>query len=195
MSNLSDFATLSDARAHTEVIGKLIPRTTMNSLLARYDLFLGFQAEADTDSRFAAFMHPTSMEYNFIQSSATGQAQIDMFDQIISEGKFPALAGLRDTVIGLANVETFPHANATEYEFALAKGQQIQTKPVEWEDGFAFITTTGNCEKHNPQILREVRGQLVPVSNFRGVESAGDYRAACPFYPDLVVHDAYGLVQ
>lgn len=195
MKQLAEFDTLAEAKAYTQTQGKLIPRTTMNSLLGDAGLMLAFEEEAKTDDRFAAFMHPTSTEYNFMIGNPTGDKQIAMLDDIIAEGKFPALAALKPIVLHIANPITTPYANATEYDFKRAKGLPIAQKEVTPFNGWLKITLTQDVEAHRPQVYAEVQGTMQRVTGFGAVEKAGDYLAQVPRgYSVLYVDDHYGAI-
>jgi len=195
MKTLAEFETLKAAKEYTQTQGRLIPRTTMNSLLGDAGLMLAFEAEAQTDDRFAAFMHPTSTEYNFMIGNATGDKQIAMLDDIIAEGKFPALAALKPIVLHIANPVTYPHTNATEYDFKREKGLPIPKKEVEPVKGHIKITFTQDVEPHRPQVYVMVQGVKQRITGFGLVDKAGDYLAQVPRgYAQFYVDDAYGVI-
>lgn len=195
MKALSEFDTLEAAKAHTETRGKMIPRVTMNSLLAQAGLFNAFEQAAANNDAIAAFMHPTSTEYNFIQSSATGQAQIGLLDALIASGQFVGLATLRPTVIALANEIYSPYANATEHDFRKAKGN-CPVKAVIPVNGYLKITLTQDVEAHRPQVYVEIQGVFQRVTGFGLISKSGDYLLQVPrnhsvFYVD----DPYGSIS
>lgn len=195
MKQLAEFNTLAEAKAYTYTQGKLIPRTTMNSLLGDAGLMIALEVEAKTDDRFAAFMHPTSTEYNFMIGNPTGDKQIAMLDDIIAEGKFPALAALKPVVLHIANPVTYPHANASEYDFNRAKGLPIAQKQVTPVNGYIKITLTQNVEAHRPQVYADVQGVKQRVTGFGLVDKAGDYLAQVPRgHVSFYVDDAYGAI-
>ena len=195
MKTLAEFDTLQAAKEYPQTRGKMIPRVTMNSLLGDAGLMLAFQAESETDDRFAAFMHPTSTEYNFMVGNPTGDKQIAMLNDIIIEGKFPALAALKPIVLYIANPVTYPHANATEYDFKRAKGLPIAQKEVAPVNGYIKITLTQNVEPHRPQVYVDIQGVKQRITGFGLVDKAGDYLAQVPRgYASFYVDDCYGVM-
>lgn len=197
MKTLAEFNTLKDAREYPFTQGRLIPRTTMNSLLGSAGLMLAFKQEAKVDDRFAAFMDPTSTEYNFMRGdgTTTGDKQIEMLENIISEGKFPALAAIKPLVLSIANPVTYPHANATEYDFKRAKGLPIAQKEVAPVNGYIKITLTLDVGPHRPQVYVDIQGVKQRITGFGLVDKSGDYLAQVPRgYAKFYVDDAYGVI-
>ena len=194
MATLADFATLADARAYTTTEGRMIPRTTMNSILGDAGLMIAFEQEALTDDRFAAFMHPTSTEYNFMVGDGTGDRQIAMLDDIISEGKFPTLSQLKPIVLALANRQQQPYANATLYDWQRARGVVIPQKQVSVSGGWIKITLTQDVEPHRPQIYTETLGIKRRIAGFDVVSTAGDYLAYVGGFAYVWVDDAYQVI-
>lgn len=197
MKQLAEFETLEAAKLYTYTQGKLIPRVTMNSLLGDAGLMLAFEVEAKTDDRFAAFMHPTSTEYNFMvgDGTTTGDRQIAMLDDIIAEGKFPALEALKPIVLHIANPTATPYANTAEYDFKRAKGLSIPQKEVMPVNGYIKITLTQDVEAHRPQVFADIQGVKQRITGFGLVDKAGDYLAQVPRgYASFYVDDAYGAI-
>ena len=111
-ADADDALALAAAQAYTETQGKLIPRNTMNSILAQAGLYNAFLSASPTNDLIAAFMDVSSTEYNFIQGNATGDGQITALDALIA-GDYPQLAALKPTLIALCNVPYQPFANTT----------------------------------------------------------------------------------
>jgi len=196
MKTLAEFDTLEAAKAYSYTQGKLIPRTTMNSLLGDAGLMLAFEQEALVDDRFAAFMHPTSTEYNFIvgDGTTTGDRQIDMLDDIIQEGKFPALASLKPIVLHIGNPVTYPYANATHHAFLKAKGT-CPTKQVSPVNGYLKITLTQDVEAHRPSVHAIIDGVVTYITTFSEVSSVKSYNCQVPRgYTEFYVDEAYGAI-
>ena len=113
-ADADDVLALAAAQAHTETQGKLIPRNTMNSILAQALLYNDFLEASPTNDLIAAFMDVSSTEYNFIQSNpaGTGDQQIAALDTLIA-GDYPTLAALKPTLIALCNVPYKPFESTT----------------------------------------------------------------------------------
>lgn len=161
-----DAVALSYAKSYPVTVGKLIPRTTMNSLLAQFGLFTAFEAEAKTDDRFAAFMHTTSNEYNFMVGTTAGDAQLGMLDTIITEGRFPNLAALKGTVVAIANATTYPFAAATMEQLkAIRYPATWQPITLQGADKVVLLEGDALLSTSNKGGFRFV---LTPAENFTG---------------------------
>lgn len=215
MASLADFNTLAEARAYTETMGRLIPRNSMNAILAKAGLSAALDYIKSTYGHPAqdaviSFLDPGSIDYNFIvgDGTTTGDEQIASLDAMISAGisvtfgdgelqrTVDVSAGLsiiRPELIARCNKTVHPFANTSQYEFDLAKGNAIAKKPLAYQQGYVFITTTSDCGRHNPQILKKIGEHYVRVASFSGVEQAGEYKAQVPS-GELYVHDAYGVI-
>ncbi|MFC4699400.1 hypothetical protein ACFO4O_04405 [Glaciecola siphonariae] len=198
---------LALAKAETVTNGKLIHRDTMNSLLASAGLYVAFKAMAEDSTNpfqnlIAAFLD--SQDFNFIQSSATGQRQIAALDQMISTGGDlgTALGALKPVIIKLANptVPAFP--SVTLHDIRIALGDETRLKQIGVFDGIANITvdTTKNAgfEEHRPQVYFKINGIYERRAGFALVEESGVYNAQCPTpsrsVDGVFVDDSYGVV-
>jgi len=200
-ANVDDTVALSEARLYEQTKGQLIHRDTMNSLLAQAKSYVSFKVMAEDgnnpfQNELAAFLD--SEEFNFMQDSSTGLAQIAMLDSIIGEGVAglsDAIAILKPTIIALANKSHLPFENVT-----LADVKRIR-KTTEYaelspHDGWLKITTSADCEKHNPQIFAETQGVRHRVAGFNAVESAGDYIVQVPrSNVTFFVENPYGVIS
>jgi hypothetical protein len=104
-------------------------------------------------------------------------------------------------LLGLAIKTTYPNANATEQDFQIAKGT-ITRKLVslQFEHGKCIIKTNADCEAHTPQIYKKLNysdgtEEFVRIAGFRTVEKFGTYRTHCPYFNELYVDDAYGVIS
>ena len=200
-ANADDVLALDEARAYTQTEGQLIHRDTMNSMFAQAKLYVAFKdMAADPSNPFqnelAAFLD--SQDFNFMQDSATGQAQIAMLDAIIDagvDGLSAAISTLKPIIIGLANRITNPFAGVTLADVKRTRGT-ITFKTIVPDGGWLKITTNADCEKHSPQIYADTLGVRHRVAGFNGVEKAGDYLAQAPRgYAELFIEDAYGVIS
>jgi hypothetical protein len=198
---LQDFDTLAQAQAYVTTQPKLIHRDSMNSLLASAGLYVGLKAIAqDTASPFqnliSAFLDST--DYNFMIGNSTGDSQIAALDSIISAGGDlgAAMSSIRPLILGMANPTYRPFELSNKHDFDLAKGT-ITRKPVTQTDGILTITTTADCETHNPQVYQYIESAdfYKRVAGFRGVGVAGKHQIEVPRVSNLFVDDAYGVVS
>lgn len=199
--NLSDFSTLAQAQAYETTQPKLIHRDSMNSLLASVGMYNALKAiAADTSNpdsdAMSAFLDST--DYNFMVGTSTGDRQIAALDEIIARGGAlgDGLALIKPYIIAMANATYRPFKNSTKHDFALAKGT-ITRKAVTQTDGILVLTTTADCEKHNPQVYQYIASAdfYKRVAGFRNVEFARQYKIEVPRVNDLFVDDAYGVVS
>lgn len=200
-ANADDAIALSEAKAHQETKGNLIHRDTMNSLLAQAKLYVAFKdMAADINNPFqdelTAFLD--SQDFNFMQDSPTGIAQIAMLDTIIDAGVVglsDAITALKPTIIGLANKVHFPFANNTLADVKRIR-KSVTYAELSDQNGWLKITTSADCEKHNPQIFAETQGVRHRVAGFNGVEAAGEYLSQVPRgYASLFVENPYGVIS
>lgn len=168
-ADADDALALAAAQAHTETQGKLIPRNTMNSILAQAGMYNAFLLASPTDDLIAAFMDVSSTEYNFIQGNATGDGQIAALDTLIAGG-YPQLAGLKPVLIGLCNTPFNPFADATIEQVKAIRDPATMaavTNPAEAahvvsqsnKGGFRFTITAAEAFKGNVEIEVQAKNQ------------------------------------
>lgn len=207
-ANAEDATALAEARAHTETRGQTISsdRLTMIALAANmYGVFTDVAADPTHQARgyVLALMDRlrTSTDFHFIIGDPKGNANLGMFDLLISSlmtEHATALQTLKDMVVAEANPTAKPFENVTLHDVKLTRGT-CPVKPVAVTDGYAVITTTADTEKHNPRLLADNprTNERVRIESFRGVSAAGKYDAKVP--PEwrnasLYVDDAYGVI-
>lgn len=199
MKQLAEFDTLESAKAYTQVRGKMIHRNTMNAWLSQANKYRRLKAIADDENHVlgdgaAAFLDST--EYNLIQSSATGQGVIALMQALVAaEGNDAALQAVLDKAVAAANETYYPYENATQHDFAKAKGI-CPIKTVTPVNGYLKITLTQDVESHRPQVYAEVQGVMQRVTGFGLIEKAGDYLVQVPRgHEVLYVDDYYGVLS
>ena len=198
MKTLAEFETLEAAKAYTQVRGKMIHRNSMNAWLSGAGKYRRLKAIAADESHplgdgAAAFLDST--EYNLIQSSETGQGVIQLMQALVAaEGNDAALQAVLDKAIAAANETYCPYENATQHDFAKAKGN-CPVKTVIPVNGYLKITLTQDVEAHRPQVYAMVQGVKTHVTTFGAVSKAGDYLAQVPRgYSELLVDNYYGVI-
>lgn len=198
MKTLAEFDTLKAAKDYPQTRGKMIHRNSMNAWLSQAGKYRRLKAIAADQSHplgdgAAAFLD--SSEYNLIQTSETGQGVIALMQALIAaEGNDPALQAVLDKGIAAANEIYYPHANATQHDFAKAKGN-CPVKAVAPVNGYLKITLTQDVEAHRPQVYAMVQDVKTHVTTFSGVSKAGDYLAQVPRgYSELLVDNYYGVI-
>jgi len=195
LKSLSEFASIEDARSHIEKRERMISSDVMRVLMFNAGLYDWFMSQTEGLAKVAADNVRSGGEFNFMPSHALylGPLLDDMITTHTDQSE--QLTALKAACLSYSVKETNPYENVSEYEWALNRGVDIPTKPIKYEGGYAFITLkTDSPDLHNPQILKPVNGQLMPVGNFRKVKGAGKYSVACPAHSGLVVHDYYGAM-
>jgi len=173
----------------------MISSDVMRVLMFNAGLYDWFMSQTEGLAKVAADNVRSGGEFNFMPSHALYLGP--MLDGMIATytSQSEQLTALKAACLSYAVKETKPFENISEYEWALSRGAEIPTKPITYESGYAFITLKADApDLHNPQILKSVNGQLMPVGNFRRVKESGQYSAACPAHSGLVVHDYYGVM-
>lgn len=195
MKSLSEFASVEEARTYIERRERMIGADVMRILMFNVGLYDWFMSQTDGLAKVAADNVRSGGEFNSMPSHELylGPALDGMIVTYTEQAD--QLAALKAACLSYALKETNPYENVSEYEWAMNRGIEIPTKPITYDGGYAFITLkTDAPDLHNPQILKPVNGQFIPVSNFRNVKDSGDYFAPCPAGSNLVVHDYYGVI-
>jgi CheY-like chemotaxis protein len=193
---LEDYETLAKAKLHSVIIGKLVSPDVMLSYIDGYELTEQLLENPTTSQgKIVKASFQFGSEFNFILGHplSVGVA----LDKLVSDEVVPQ--EFADALISYANPITYPFVNKTEQDFQIAKGT-IQRKPVTVSQGFCTITTSENCEKHNPQVYRRVTFsegdyEYVRVAGFTGVSSSKKYRIQCPSFPDMWIDNAYDVIS
>lgn len=198
MKTLAEFDTLEVAKLHTETRGKMIHRNSMNAWLSEAGKYRRLKAIAADEAHplgdgAAAFLDST--EYNLIQSSVTGQGVIQLMQALVAaEGNDAALQEVLSKAIAAANEVYYPYENATQHDFAKAKGN-CPVKTVTPVNGYLKITLTEDVEAHRPQVYAMAQNVKTHVTTFSAVSKAGDYLAQVPRqYSELLIDNFYGAI-
>jgi len=201
--NLSDFATIEEARAYEVTRGLMISRHIMNAILAQAGLYVPLKRMQDDDTNpfqnaMAAFFDPGISDYNFQTAHPVGSQNVATLDAMIAAdigGHGAALSSVKAQLLALSSETVRPFENATLHQFLTAKGT-CPRKQVTPQNGWLRITTTAATEAHNPTVWQEpFAGQFVRVGNMPTIEAAGEYILKVSLsYPVLFVDDPYGVV-
>ena len=195
---LKDFATLADARNHTEPHERMLSPDMVINFLTVYNSLDILLASTDEKAKGLVFALQSGVtEFNLMSSHPVGQLQQQLIGYLVQINAITVECF--NACVGYANTTQKPYKSITKQDFDLAKGV-INRKSVTVEQGFCTITTTADCEKHNPQVYRKVTFsdnsfEYVRVAGFRDVQLAKTYRIQCPNFPDLYVDNAYGVVS
>ena len=140
-----------------------------------------------------------SSYFGLDQTTAEGRGNLTAAETMVDNGLMTEAQKIE--LLGLAIKTNYPNANATEQDFQIAKGT-ITRKLVslQFEHGKCIIKTNADCEAHTPQIYKKLTyndgsEEFVRIAGFRTVQKAGTYRIACPYFSELYVDDAYGVLS
>jgi len=198
---LSDFATLAEAQAHTEVVDKkqvgsgqargFFVSSGIWTALRQIQADMAHPLYALADAVIVTASDASSF-FGLDTATAEGQGNLAAADTMVAAGIMTEVQKV--SLLSLALTPSYPHANATQADFAKAKGIMVY-KEVTPENGWLKITTTADCEAHRPQIYATIQGVKRRVAGFDTVSAAGDYLAQVPQdYTMLEVDNFYGSV-
>ena len=199
---------LAQAKAFSIGEGVLLPATTVNQMFAQLDL-TGVIKDVAEDTTHPARHKLASVllsiqgnhEFNFIQGTVAGNGNLQMLDWLIAVAMTeytPQLTTLKQTLVALSNKQIYPFANVTLHDVLIARNA-CPKKTITATGRFAVITTTADCEKHNPRLLafNTRLSQWQRINSFYNVEQAGTYEAEIPSQwcgSELAVDDCYGVI-
>ena len=196
---LKDFATLADARNHTEPHERMLSPDMVINFLTVYNSLDILLASTDEKAKGLVFALQSGVtEFNLMSSHPVGQIQQQLIGYLVQINAITVECF--NACVGYANTTQKPYKSITKQDFEIAHGT-INRKSVTVEKGFCTIVLGADAEeKHNPQVYRKVTFndgsfEYVRVAGFRDVELAKTYRIQCPNFPDLYVDNAYGVVS
>lgn len=198
---------LAEARAFNLSKGLLIEASTVNGVLTDLDLIDVVKDIAENKEHparrkmlgvYTALLG--NHQFNFIQSSLTGQRALAQLNWLIDTGvpeHAEVLSQFRDLMLWRSSALEYPFANTTLHDVLIVR-EACPWLVVPADGSFVVITTTANCEKHNPRLmaLNPRTGNWQRINNFMGVELAGRYETSVPLQFkgwQLKVDNAYGV--
>ena len=195
MTNLSDFATLEDAKAFTTSSLKPIDDRMLNErrifsligMLAGETLMQAIESAPSIPVRVKTWFKPSEQGIDIADPNA-----LIILVGMVASGELTQPDS--DTLTAFAYDTTKPYDNSTQHDFEVAKGTitRIEKQAV---DGWLKITTNADCESHRPQVYVDVQGVMRRVAGFDVVSVAGDYVTQVPRgYTSYFVDNAYGVV-
>ena len=202
MSSLSDFATLAEAQAHTEMTDKKqVGSGQARGFFVSSGIWTALrQIQSDMTHPLYALADAVivtasdgSSYFGMDASTAEGQGNLAASQILVDAGVMTEAQKLE--LLSKALTATKPYANVTQAEFLKAKGliPYVQVTPV---NGWLKITTTADCEAHRPQVFADIQGVKRRVAGFDVVSVAGNYLTQVPReHGTLYVEDAYNVVS
>jgi hypothetical protein len=190
--NLQDFDTLAIARGETQIKYSPISPGKAGQFFGTTGMLSKIEAEFTNPTlvQLLPSLPPTTVGElcrTIIKSSETIGFAIDpntpegdlnragaailVNEGIISQGLVDAFFGIGETV-------TYPFANKTEYDFAIAKGtvdRVVLTKTANGDS--VIIQTSAECELHSPRITNQA-GTM--ITRFFNVSKVGFYTQVIP---------------
>lgn len=195
---LNEFATLTDAKAHTVTKGRILSAAEMRVLMGKHGLYDFFTDPAAEGVVKAAKDNLEKGDpFDFIESS--DMCITSMLDGLIAAVDAPTatkLTALKAECVGLANITIHPYENATQHEFERSRNETPKTPVVVKQKGYVSITITGPCELHRPQIYKKVGDAYARIAGFEPVDSACSVAAQAPVNAGdtVYVDNTYGVV-
>tara|TARA_R110000851_G_scaffold32736_1_gene87567 strand:+ start:1485 stop:2063 length:579 start_codon:yes stop_codon:yes gene_type:complete len=190
--SLQDFAALSDAQAYTEIKGRLISPDMMLSFITAFgyvDALITNPTTNESKAVQAAFQFGS--EFNLM--SGHPASITPTLDILIGAGL--ASEALKTALVAYANEVTYPHATATQADFARAKDLMDYTSAINQVSGFIKLTTSENCEAHRPKIFAVVQGIKTQVGTASEISLAGEYLARVPTnHASYIIENFYGVI-
>ncbi|MBU2113727.1 MAG: hypothetical protein KKE94_08120 [Gammaproteobacteria bacterium] len=198
---------LQQARDYAEIQPIFITSNTLTVYVLQaelYDVFADAAADSASPVRGICMALMDRLrgqsEFNLSPSLPLGQANIQMLDILISAlpDKSAALTQLKDTLLAASNKTVYPLAGTTLHDVLILR-DSCPTVSVTAQGGYVAITTTADCETHNPRLmaLNPRTGKWQRVNNVIGVGLAGTYDVAVPQQFagwQLAVDNAYGVI-
>lgn len=198
---------LQQARDYTEIQPIFITSNTLTVYVLQaglYDVFADVATDSASPVRGICMALMDRLrgqsEFNLSPSLPLGQANIQMLDILISAlpDKSSALTQLKDTLLAASNKTVYPLAGTTLHDVLILR-DSCPTVSVTAQSGYVTITTTADCETHNPRLmsLNPRTDKWQRINNFMLVGPAGTYDVAVPQQFagwQLAVDNAYGVI-
>ena len=200
--SLSDFATLAEAQAFELITDKKrVGSGQARGFFVSEGIWTALrQIQADITSPLFALADAVivtasdaSSYFGLDVTTAEGRGNLAAANTMVAAGVISEAQKVELLVLALKT--TYPHATATQADFAKAKGAMVyaQVTPI---NGWLKITTTAGCEAHRPQIYAEIQGIKRRVAGFDVVSAAKGYLAQVPReHTTLFVDNAYGVIN
>ena len=170
---LQDFSTLAEARAHTEIKGRVISPDLMVAFMATF----GVGQAANVEEGEAAFALRNALqfgsEFNFITGHPSNV--VDLLDQMAS-----AAEAFKSHCIAYANQVISPFAETTLTQLNMAKGIYTEKEVIGYAQNNTIkiavidvlpencIATTWDCEDgYQPENFRKIEHLKAGVTNFK----------------------------
>lgn len=131
---LADFATLDEAKAYCENVGRMVSADQMRIFFLTYGLYLYFKNHSEPLEQATYDNMLSAGQYNFIDGHASNVS--GLVDMLIANAsnvdtvRLPngsnltvkaAITALKQACVDFANVKTYPFENTTQAEFDAAK--------------------------------------------------------------------------
>ena len=199
LKSLNEFDSLTAAKEYTYSKGKLIHRNTMNFILAQNNCYTKLKDISKNilhpmQDLVAAFLDST--EYNLIQTSVTGQGVINLIQKLIDyeSGDFKTnLSVVLATSIAVANPEYHPYEGVSEYDWRVARNEDIAKLRVVPNKGYVDVKLTISTEEHNPRVYVKVAdNDYRYVTSLRNLSTPSIYSCQVPSnYSEFYVDNFY----
>jgi hypothetical protein len=198
---------LSQARAYTVTQPVFITSNTMTVYVVQAGLYDVFTDTANDEASPVRGICLALMdrlrgqsEFNLSELLPLGQANLQMLEALrLGLPQHAAkIAALRDYLASLSNQQVQPFANVTLHDVLIAR-DACPRKAVTATGQWLTVTTTADCELHNPRIYgTNPRTQRTEILGNIRIQSAGVYEFKMPTHylqhTGLCIDDAYGVI-
>lgn len=197
---LSSFATLAEGKAYFYISGVILTSNEMGVLFDKHPGNLSNLETLESSNEsvrifLTRFRSDGRFDFRNGDTGSDGDQLQGKLADLVAAGKLTQ--AFVDDVLLTANPKVYPHKNATEHDFAKAKGTMIY-KQVTPKDGWLKITVDASVsgfEAHAPQIHADIQGVKRRVAGFERITESGTYLAQVPMqYGDLYVDNCYGAL-
>lgn len=206
-ANSDNALALSEAKAYTEVSGRIIKSNSLTVYVVQLGLYSVFSDIAATQGHAARDMCMAIIDrlrsegdFNLIENTPMGVANITMLDNMIVliPEHSSKLAQLKTMVMAYCNTYEKPFEYATLHTILNARGVCPTLEDCTPINGYFVIENTAVCERHSPNLYGQNprTGRWTPISRFPVVDEVGRYELSMPAgeFTAFKIDNAYGVL-
>lgn len=206
-ANSDNSLALSEARAYTELSGRIIKSNSLTVYVVQLGLYSVFSDIAATQGHAARDMCMAIIDrlrsegdFNLIENTPMGVANITMLDNMIVliPEHSSKLAQLKTMVMAYCNTYEKPFEYVTLHTILNARGVCPMLEDCTPIGNYFVIEATSECEPHSPNLWGQNPRTLAwtAVNRFPLVSGAGRYELPKPSgdFSAYRIDNAYGVI-
>lgn len=206
-ANADHAIALQQARDYEQNKGRFITSNTLTVYVVQLGLYSALHDIANTADHAARDMCMAVMyrlrseaDFNFIVGSPMGDANLQMFDALITliPAKAAELTTLKGVVTAYCNELEKPFAYISLHTVLTARGVCPTLEDCTPINGYFVIENTAVCERHSPNLYGQNprTGRWIPISRFPVVDETGLYELPMPAgeFTAFKIDNAYGVL-